>query len=62
MAEAIYNDQSPEVIAKEITLAVINKRSPIGGPSTESIGAEQGKLFKIILKHVREAVQKEKYD
>jgi len=54
MAE--LND-SPEMIARDITLAVIEKRSF----AAETIGEAVGKIYKTILKNVREAWQ-EKYE
>lgn len=60
MAE--YRGESPEVIAKEIALAFIDKRGIQGGADTPGAGEIVGRLYKVILKHVREAIQEEKYD
>ena len=57
-----HHSESPEVIAKEIALAFIEKRGIQGGDDTPSAGEIAGKLYKIILKHVREAVSEEKYE
>ena len=59
MAE-VYD--TPEMIAKEITLAIIEKMG-LPGANTEpdAVGGRGGKLYKIILKNVREAHEK-KYD
>lgn len=59
MAE-VYD--TAEMIAKEITLAFIQNRGIAGGSDTPSAGEIAGKLYKVILKNVREAIQEEKYD
>lgn len=61
MAEV--QSQTTDVIAKEITLAAMPKVGFAAGEYTpERMGDKFGKLYKVILKHVREAVQENKYD
>ena len=60
MAE--YRDESPSVIAKEITLKAMERVPSPGDPTPERVGERFGKLYKVILKHVREASIEEKYE
>ena len=59
MAEV--QSQTMDVIAKEITLAVVGFVHRPGDPTPENVGDKYGKLYKVILKHVREA-SKGEYD
>ncbi len=52
---------SLEMIARDITLAFIQNRGIAGGSDTPSAGEIAGKLYKVILKHVKEAYG-QKYD
>ena len=59
---ADYYGESPEVVAKEITLEAM-KKVTFGGELEEArLGNYVGKLYKVILKHVREAIQEDKYE
>lgn len=58
MAE-VYD--TPEMIAKEITLEAMKKVEFGGKLAEENLGNYCGRLYKIILKNVREAYDK-KYD
>lgn len=61
MAE--YTDESPAIVAKEMTLAAMGKVVIAAGQANpEGVGENYGKLYKIILKHVREAIHDKKYD
>ena len=59
MAEVF--DQTPHVIAKELTLAIMEKNAVYtpNEPTPENSGDQYGKLFKRILKNVREAIKGE---
>ena len=55
--------QTMDVIAKEITLAAMPKVGfAVEEQTPEGVGDKFGKLYKLILKHVREAVLDKKYD
>lgn len=54
MAE--YHDESPAIVAKEITLASMEKVQMPGSRTPEVMGDLYGKLYKTILKHVKEAI------
>ena len=61
---AVYSGETVEVIAKELTLALIEKggvQHPIPA-EPEILGDIYGKLFKKILQHITEGVHKQKYD
>ena len=54
---------TPQMIAKEITLAAMSKVGFSAGEGTpERVGDKFGKLYKVILKHVLEAIREDKYD
>lgn len=59
---ADYLDESPQKIAKEITLAAMEKIGLPGDRTPERVGDRFGRLYKVILKHVREAALEKKYD
>ena len=61
MAEVTH--ESADVIAKEITLAII-PLIPTGADtsSSEALGKRYSKLFKTILQHVKEAVIDQKFE
>lgn len=52
-----------EMIAKELTLEAMRQKQVLmpGDRTAELVGERYGKLYKTILKHVREAYEK-KYD
>lgn len=51
------SEESTLTVAKEITLTVWQQTAKPGDPTSENIGDRVGKLYKVILKHVREANQ-----
>jgi hypothetical protein len=51
-----------EMIAKEITIASLEVVSEKIPATAENVGNVSGKLYKLILKHVREAIIDKKYD
>lgn len=59
---ADFLNEDPAVIAKEITLAVIPKSGMPADTTPKNIGDRFGKIYKVILKHIREAIVEEKYD
>ncbi|GAG47309.1 unnamed protein product [marine sediment metagenome] len=60
MAE--YHDESIAIVAKEITLVAMEKLQMPGDRTAKVIGDLYGKLYKTILKHVKEAIIDEVYD
>jgi len=57
-----YADQSPAIVAKEITLAGMEKLQVPAGRTAEGMGDLYGKFYKVVLKHVVEAIRDDKYD
>ena len=59
-----YADESPAIVAKEITLAAMEKLAlPQQQDRTPTnLGDAYGYLYKFIFRHVREAIIDKKYD
>lgn len=57
-----YADESPAIVAKEITLAAMEKLTLPQQRTPTSLGDAYGYLYKFIFRHVREAIIDKKYD
>jgi hypothetical protein len=53
-------DDTPLLVAKEITLSIMSKVTFGGDTSPEGMGKAVGKLFKVILKEVVESMKEAK--